>query len=226
MSLQEALPPSWREVLAEEFDKEYFAELEAFLEEERDQHTIYPPAEDVFNAFQFTPYEEVDVLLLGQDPYHGPDQAHGLSFSVRHGVRQPPSLRNIFKELEDDLGHAPPSHGNLEPWAHQGVMLLNTVLTVRQGEAASHKGEGWEQFTDAVIEALDERDAPLVFLLWGNHAKKKKKKIDTDRHVVIESSHPSPLSARYSFFGSKPFSQINAALTEMGRAPIDWELTD
>ena len=224
MSLQEMLPAGWREVLKDEFDKPYWGKLEAFVEEEWANQTVYPPKEDVFTAFHHTPYEDVKVLLLGQDPYHGEGQAHGLAFSVRKGVTIPPSLRNIYKELGEDLGVSVPDHGNLERWAERGVMLMNTVLTVRQGEAASHAKQGWEKFTDAVIEKLNERDDPLIFLLWGGHAKKKKKKIDDDRHVIVESAHPSPLSASRGFFGSKPFSQINRELEAMGKAPIDWSL--
>ena len=178
----------------------------------------------MFAALHLTPYADTKVLLLGQDPYHGPDQAHGLCFSVRHGVQTPPSLLNMYKELRDDLGLAIPEHGNLEAWARQGVLLLNTTLTVRARSAASHQKHGWETFTDRVIDAVNEKPETVVFLLWGAAARRKRDRIDTSRHVIIESPHPSPLSAHRGFFGSKPFSQTNAALTAAGREPIDWTL--
>ena len=220
------LPASWQAVLADEFAKPYFRQLMHFVETERQKHQVFPPEEDVFHAFQVTPYDKVKVLLLGQDPYHDDGQAHGLAFSVRPGVKPPPSLRNMFKELASDVGATVPNNGFLDPWAKQGVMLLNAVLTVRAHQAASHKDKGWEKFTDAVIHKLSEREKPLVFVLWGAYAKKKKGLIDEDRHTVIEGVHPSPLSARHGFFGSKPFSKVNAALEELGESPIDWQLPD
>ena len=223
--MQPHLPPSWQAVLADEFKKPYFKELQSFVAAERKNHTVYPPEEDVFNAFKYTPYDEAKVLLLGQDPYHGEGQAHGLCFSVRPGVRPPPSLMNMFKELHHDLGCKVPNNGCLIPWAKQGVMLLNAVLTVRAHEANSHKDKGWETFTDAVIRALAARPDPMVFLLWGAYAQKKKKLIDAGRDVVLTAAHPSPLSAA-KFFGSKPFSAADRALEAMGKEAIDWEIPD
>ncbi len=222
--MRENLPGDWSEVLKEVLESPSFRKLERFVEAERRRYTVYPSEVDLFSAFRLTPYERVRVLLLGQDPYHGPGQAHGLAFSVQPGVPLPPSLVNIFKELQSDLGLPPPASGSLGPWAEQGVLLLNAVLTVRQGEPNSHAGQGWEEFTDAVIRAVDAKPEPVVFLLWGNYARKKRKLINTQRHVVIESPHPSPLSANGGFFGSRPFSQINAALVARGRPPIDWRL--
>jgi uracil-DNA glycosylase len=222
--LVEQLPADWREVLAAELKKPYFKKLEAFVAEERAEHTVFPPPEDVFNAFRVTPYEQVKVLLLGQDPYHDDGQAHGMCFSVRPGVKPPPSLVNIFKELHDDIGCPEPKEGHLVSWANQGVMLLNAVLTVRAHKPASHKEQGWETFTDAVIRALNERKTPVVFLLWGAYAQKKQELIDGKNHVVLTAAHPSPLSVK-KFFGSKPFSQANAALERLGQKPIHWHLT-
>lgn len=219
------LPPSWQDALGKELEKPYFTRLESFVEEERARGPVYPPREEVFAALDATPYENVKVLVLGQDPYHGAGQGHGLCFSVRPGVRTPPSLRNIFKELRDDLGHPVPDNGYLMPWAEQGVLLLNAVLTVRESEANSHKGQGWEEFTDAVIRAVAERPDPAVFVLWGAYARKKLPLIDTARHVVVQGAHPSPLSAK-KFFGSRPFSQIDAAVAAHGHAPIDWRIPD
>lgn len=219
------LPPSWQDALAKELDKPYFRRLESFVEEERARGPVYPPREEVFAALDATPYERVKVLVLGQDPYHGPGQGHGLCFSVRPGVRTPPSLRNIFKELRDDLGHPVPDNGYLMPWAEQGVLLLNAVLTVREGEANSHKGQGWEEFTDAVIRAVVERPDPAVFVLWGAYARKKLPLIDTARHAVVQGAHPSPLSAK-KFFGSRPFTQIDEAAAAQGHAPVDWRIPD
>jgi uracil-DNA glycosylase len=193
---------------------------------ERATHVVYPPAPEVFAALHLTPRADSRVVILGQDPYHGPNQAHGLCFSVRRGVRVPPSLVNIHKELASDLGVAIPTHGNLEKWARQGVLLLNTTLTVRGGQAASHQGHGWETFTDQVIRCVADKDERVVFILWGSHARRKKALIDTNRHTIIESAHPSPLSAHNGFFGSKPFSRTNEALVASGLAPIDWDLTD
>jgi uracil-DNA glycosylase len=219
------LPPSWQAVVGDELKRPYFKELTDFVHHERQNHKVYPPEGEVFTAFQLTPYDKVKVLLLGQDPYPGEGQAHGLPFSVKPGVRIPASLVNIFKELHHDLGCKVPNNGCLVPWAERGVMLLNTVLTVRAGEPNSHKGKGWEKLTDAVIRALGERERPVVFLLWGNHAQKKTKLIDTDRDPVITAGHPSPLSMK-KFFGSRPFSRANAALEELGEKPIDWQIPD
>ena len=214
----------WNPVLRAEFAKPYWGELQQFVAAERARGPVYPPKDDVFAALHLTPYDDVKVVILGQDPYHGAGQAHGLCFSVRPGVPMPPSLVNIVKELESDLGLERPRYGNLDAWARQGVLLLNTTLTVRAGAAASHQGKGWETFTDEVIRAVNERPERVVFILWGAAARKKKVLIDTSKHVVIESAHPSPLSASGGFFGSKPFSRANAALVEAGREPVDWRL--
>ncbi|HFS4779879.1 TPA: uracil-DNA glycosylase, partial [Enterococcus faecium] len=187
---------------------------------------IHPDMYHIYEALELTPYEEVKVVILGQDPYHGENQAHGLSFSVQPGVKIPPSLRNIYKELYDDLGIAPVQHGNLVSWAKQGVLLLNTVLTVREGQAYSHRGKGWERLTDTIIEKLNEREKPIVFILWGKPAQEKIKMIDKSRHIIITSPHPSPLSASRGFFGSKPFSKTNDALLALGEEPIDWQLPE
>ena len=214
----------WNPILRAEFDEPYWKDLQSFVAEERRTHTVYPPHDSVFAALHLTPFAEVKVLILGQDPYHNEGQAHGLCFSVRDGVRQPPSLANIFRELHDDLGIDVPRSGCLEAWARQGVLLLNATLTVRAHEAASHQGHGWERFTDRVIAAVNDRPERVVFILWGASARKKRALVDQSRHVVIESAHPSPLSARNGFFGSKPFSRANAALVEAGRDPVDWRL--
>jgi uracil-DNA glycosylase len=214
----------WNPILREELAQPYWSTLQSFVADERRHHTVYPPHDQVFSALHLTPYADTRVLILGQDPYHGPRQAHGLCFSVQRGVRIPPSLANIHRELHDDLGIAPPAHGNLEAWARQGVLLLNTTLTVRAGQAASHQGKGWEVFTDEVLAAVNAKAERVVFILWGASARRKKALIDTSRHVIIESAHPSPLSAHNGFFGSKPFSRANAALAEAGRTPIDWRL--
>lgn len=219
----EDIPESWRDVLAPEFDKAYFKKLNQFVTEERSNHTVFPPEEDVFNALKYTPFHEMKVLLLGQDPYHDVGQAHGLCFSVRPGVKPPPSLVNMFKELHDDLGCRIPNNGYLVPWAEQGVLLLNAVLTVRAHEPASHANKGWETFTDAIIKAASGRDDPMVFVLWGGYAQKKEKLIDGSKHVVLKAAHPSPLSAK-KFLASRPFSAINNALENMGKQPIDWQL--
>ncbi len=219
------LPADWRAILADEFDKPYFKELQELLANERKEHTVYPPEEDVFNAFKATPFNKVKVLLLGQDPYHGPGQAHGMCFSVKPGVRPPPSLVNMFKELHNDQGCTIPNHGNLVAWAHRGVMLLNAVLTVRQGEPNSHKNHGWEHFTDAVIKALDAREKPVVFVLWGAYAQKKAKLIKGEQHRIVKAAHPSPLSMA-KFMGSKPYSAINEALEDVGEKAIDWQIPD
>ncbi len=220
------LPPSWRSVLAEELEKPYFQKLQEFLGEERRAHTVFPPPDEVFAALEHTPYDRANVLILGQDPYHDDGQAHGMAFSVKPGVPAPPSLVNIFKELHSDLGCRVPNNGYLVPWADQGVLLLNAVLTVRAHSPNSHKNKGWEKFTDAVIRAVSDKEDPVVFVLWGGYAQKKMKLIDAGRHLVLESAHPSPLSARSGFFGSKPFSQINAALRANGKPEIDWQLPD
>lgn len=213
----------WNPLLRGEFEKPYWASLQKFVEGERKQHAVYPARENVFAALHHTSYADTKVLILGQDPYHGPNQAHGLCFSVQHGVPPPPSLVNIFKELHSDLGISIPKHGNLQAWAQRGVLLLNTTLTVRAGQAASHQGKGWEAFTDEVIRVVNEKPF-VVFVLWGAHARKKKLLIDTDRHAIIESAHPSPLSAHNGFFGSRPFSKINGALLAAGMSDIDWSL--
>jgi uracil-DNA glycosylase len=214
----------WNPVLRRELGKPYWQELQSFVEGERGRHPVYPPSEDVFAALHLTPWAGTRVVILGQDPYHGPGQAHGLAFSVRPGVPLPPSLRNIFAELRSDLGIVPPRSGSLEPWARQGVLLLNTTLTVRGGASASHQGKGWEVFTDEVIKAVDAKPERVVFVLWGASARRKRALVDTARHVVLESPHPSPLSASSGFFGSRPFSRANAALVEAGRDPVDWSL--
>ena len=214
----------WNPILRGEFDKAYWPELMAFVAAERDAGDVYPPHDEVFAALHLTPFADVKVVILGQDPYHGPGQAHGLCFSVNPGVRIPPSLVNIFKELDADLGIPPATSGDLRPWARQGVLLLNTTMTVRAHQAASHQGKGWETFTDEVIRAVGAREERVVFILWGSHARKKKALVDRSRHTIIESPHPSPLSAHRGFFGSRPFSAANAALEAAGRGPIDWRL--
>ena len=214
----------WNPILRAELDQPYWAELQAFVAAERERSVVYPPAPDVFRALHLTSYADTKVVILGQDPYHGQDQAHGLCFSVRKGVAPPPSLVNIRKELRDDLGIEAPPHGDLEAWARQGVLLLNACLTVRASQAGSHAGRGWETFTDAVLRAVNAKRERVVFLLWGAFARKKKALLDLDRHVVIESAHPSPLSAHNGFFGSRPFSRTNAALIAAGQEPVDWSI--
>ncbi len=215
---------SWKDALAPEFEKPYFADLVRFLHQEKDAgQTIYPPGSQIFRAFELTPLSQVKVVILGQDPYHGPGQAMGLSFSVPDGVPAPPSLVNIFKEIESDLGIRMSGRPNLENWARQGVLLLNAMLTVRAGVAGSHSGIGWQQFTDAVIRTVSDRCDGVVFLLWGNFARSKKELIDTSRHTVLEAAHPSPL-ARGAFFGCRHFSKTNAILLSEGKTPIDWQL--
>lgn len=218
------IPIAWQDILGPEIEKPYFHQLEAFVDGERQSYTVYPKEVEVFSALEYTPYEAVRVLILGQDPYHGPRQAHGCSFSVRPHVPLPPSLQNIFKELQDDVGATPPDHGCLVPWARQGVLLLNSVLTVRGGQANSHQGKGWEQFTDAVFRAVNRLPTRVVFILWGAYARRKAELVDHSRHVIIESAHPSPLSANNGFFGSRPFSRANAALREAGLPEINWQL--
>lgn len=214
----------WNPVLRGEFDKPYWTELRRFVARERRSHDVFPPEPEEFAALHATPLADTRVVILGQDPYHGPGQAHGLCFSVRHGVPTPPSLRNIFVELEADLGIAPPPHGHLADWASQGVLLLNTTLTVRAGQAGSHQGQGWEIFTDEVIRAVNATTERVVFVLWGAHARKKKSLVTNSVHAVVEGPHPSPLSAHTGFFGSRPFSRVNELLTEAGRGEIDWSL--
>ena len=216
---------SWKAPLAAEFSNPYMAELKAFLlEQKQEGKRIFRKGAEYFRALDLTPLDEVRVVILGQDPYHGEGQAHGLCFSVQPGVRIPPSLVNIYKEMQTDLGIAPVRHGFLEHWAKQGVLLLNSVLTVEMGRAASHQGRGWERFTDAVIRAVNEQEKPVVFILWGSYAQKKAAFVDRSRHLVLRSAHPSPLSAHNGFLGSRPFSQANAFLEEHGREPIDWQL--
>lgn len=216
----------WDEILQDEMQKPYFLELMANLENEYKKHTVYPPKELLFTALKHTPYSETRVVILGQDPYHGAGQAHGLSFSVNPGVRIPPSLRNIYTELMEDTGAPIPNHGSLMEWAEQGVLMLNSVLTVREGEANSHKGLGWETFTDTIMKKLNERTTPLVFILWGSHSQKKGAFIDQSRHEVIQSPHPSPLSSYRGFFGSRPFSKVNQFLESKGMKGIDWFISD
>ena len=222
-----ALNENWKAPLMAEFRSDYMAALKSFLAAEKAAgKTIYPKGSDWFRALDLTPLDTVRVVILGQDPYHGPGQAHGLCFSVKPGVRPPPSLHNIYKELESDLGLPRPNHGFLEHWAKQGVLLLNSVLTVEAAKAASHQGRGWERFTDAVIRLVNDRPDPVVFLLWGAHAQKKAAYVDTTRHLVLKASHPSPLSAHNGFLGCKHFSATNAFLKNKGLAPIDWSLPD
>lgn len=219
------LEESWKPLLEPEFEKPYMQKLRNFLRQEKDQKkVIYPRGENIFNSFNLTPFKDVKVVILGQDPYHGPGQAHGLCFSVPPKVPMPPSLLNIYKELQADLGYTPARHGCLEKWAQQGVLLLNSVLTVERGLAASHQGKGWEQFTDRVISLLNEQKSGLVFLLWGSYAQRKGQFIDTQRHLVLKSVHPSPLSAYQGFFGCRHFSKTNEYLVKQGKKPIDWQL--
>ncbi|PTQ95809.1 uracil-DNA glycosylase [Mucilaginibacter yixingensis] len=221
-----ALEASWLAVLKDEFEKPYMVNLRKFLQTEKEAGAvIYPRNTDIFNAFNTTPFDDVKVVILGQDPYHGPNQAHGLSFSVQKGIAIPKSLINIYKELATDIpGFVKPPHGNLEGWAQQGVLLLNATLTVRAGEAASHQRKGWEQFTDEVIRTLSEKRTGLVFILWGNYAQSKIPLIDQSRHHIIKSVHPSPLSVERGFWGSKPFSKANTYLEQKGETPIDWQV--
>lgn len=220
------IPESWHAHLDGELNKPYFHTLSQFVDGERENYTVFPPEQEVFSALRLTPYENVNVLLLGQDPYHDNNQAHGLCFSVRPGIKPPPSLVNMYKELRDDVGFRIPNNGYLVPWGEQGILLLNAVLTVRAHTPNSHKNHGWEKFTDAVIRAVNEKRDPVVFVLWGGYAQKKLNLIDTTRHIVVQSAHPSPLSARNGFFGSKPFSKINQALRDAGKPEIDWQLPD
>lgn len=219
-----AIANDWLEAIGDEFKKEYYKKLYEFVKEEYSRNVVYPASEDIFNAFHLTPLHQVKVVILGQDPYHNHEQAHGLCFSVKPHVEIPPSLVNIYKELQDDIGCAIPNHGHLVKWAQQGVLLLNTVLTVRAHQAASHQGKGWEQFTDSVIHALNVQERPIVFILWGRPAQMKKKMLTNPGHLVLEAPHPSPLSAYRGFFGSKPFSKTNEFLINHGVTPIDWSI--
>lgn len=214
----------WDELLKEEMDKEYFQKLFEFVREQYKEKDIYPKMNEIFNAFRHTSYKNVKVVILGQDPYHGENEAEGLSFSVKTGIRKPPSLNNIFKELKEDLGYEYPKSGSLVKWADEGVLLLNSVLTVEKDKPASHRGRGWELFTDTVIKKINEKETPVVFILWGNYAKAKKELITNPNHLVLESTHPSPYSASSGFFGSRPFSKTNNYLKSKGIKPIDWNL--
>lgn len=222
--MEKRIGNDWDQILEEEFQKDYYKKMEKFLLEEYREKTIFPEKEDIFAALKMTPYRDVKVLILGQDPYHGQGQSHGLAFSVKKGVKIPPSLRNIYKELKADLELDLPEDGYLEKWASQGVLLLNTSLTVREGEPNSHSKIGWEIFTDRIIELLNERERPLVFILWGNNAKSKEKYIRNKKHHIIKSFHPSPLSASRGFFGTRPFSRTNEFLESLGRDKIDWKI--
>ena len=217
------MPTDWAHILKDELSKPYVQQLEQFVTEQYKQTTVYPPKDKIFAALEHTPFDKVRVVILGQDPYHGPNQAHGLSFSVEKNVKIPPSLKNMYKELQDDLNIPQPTHGNLTKWANQGVLLLNTVLTVEARKANSHQNQGWEQFTDAIIQKLAERKEPVIFVLWGAPAQKKEKLIGSNpQHTILKAPHPSPLSAYRGFFGSKPYSRINAILNDN---PVDWSIT-
>ena len=220
------LKNDWHDLLSSEFNQDYYQKLRKFLVQEYKTQTIYPDMYDIFNALHYTSYHEVKVVILGQDPYHGPNQAHGLSFSVKPGVPAPPSLQNIFKELQNDLGCSIPNNGYLKKWADQGVLLLNTSLTVRASQANSHAQIGWQQFTDKVIFHLNQRQDPVVFILWGKNAQAKQNIISNPQHYILKSVHPSPLSAYGGFFGSKPFSKANSFLSSLGKTPIDWQIED
>jgi uracil-DNA glycosylase len=222
--LNPEIEESWKQLLNKEFQSPYFAELKAFLVEEKKKYIIYPPGKQIFSTFNFTPFDKIKVVIIGQDPYHGTGQANGLCFSVADGIRKPPSLVNIFKELNADLGTNIPQNGNLEAWAKQGVMLLNATLTVRANQAGSHQNKGWETFTDAVIRALSENKEGLVFILWGAFAQAKEKLIDTSKHHVLKAAHPSPFSAYNGFFGCKHFSKTNELLRQMNKEEINWEI--
>ena len=214
---------TWNEILAEEMQKDYYQELEAFVQKRRAEVRVFPDEKNVFNALELTPFESVKVVILGQDPYHGFGQAHGLSFSVQKGIPLPPSLKNIYKELQEDIGGGLPTEGDLSHWAQQGVLLLNTVLTVEEGNANSHKGIGWERLTNRLIESLNELKHPVIFILWGKPAQDKEKLITNPNHVILKAPHPSPLSAYRGFFGSKPFSRVNDILIQQGQTPIRWK---
>ena len=214
---------TWNEILAEEMEKDYYQDLQAFVQKRRDEVRVFPEEKNVFNALELTPFESVKVVILGQDPYHGFGQAHGLSFSVQKGTPLPPSLKNIYKELQEDIGGELPTEGDLSHWAKQGVLLLNTVLTVEEGNANSHKGMGWERLTNRLIESLNGLKHPVIFILWGNPAQDKEKLITNPNHVILKAPHPSPLSAYRGFFGSKPFSKVNEILIQQGQTPIRWK---
>ena len=216
----------WDNLLKDEYNKDYFKDLEKFVLKEYNAKTIYPKINEVYNAFRYTSFNDIKVVIIGQDPYHGENQAEGLCFSVKKGVQKPPSLVNIFKELHDDLGYAIPKNGSLVSWTKEGVLLLNAVLTVEKDKAASHKGKGWEIFTDEVIKIINKKDTPVVFILWGSYARSKKELITNKKHFIIESAHPSPLSAHNGFFGSRPFSKTDNFLIEQGLKPINWEIKD
>ena len=218
------IEPSWSKILNNEFEKPYFVKLTEFIKTEYRTQQIFPPGKEIFNAFDLCPFDQIKVVIIGQDPYHGPGQAHGLCFSVKKGVDIPPSLVNIYKELHDDLGCTIPNHGCLTKWAEQGVLMLNTVLTVRAHQANSHKDIGWEEFTDAAIMALNSQDRPIVFILWGAPAQRKARMLTNPKHLILKAPHPSPLSAYRGFFGSKPFSQTNDYLRAHGVEPIDWQI--
>lgn len=220
----EHVPPTWAELFEQQSNKPYFKKLARFIKSERKKHTVYPLESDVFKAFELTALNDIRVVLLGQDPYHGEGQAHGLCFSVPTETKPPPSLANVFKELNSDLGCPIPNHGSLTDWAAHGVLLLNTVLTVQAGKANSHRSKGWETFTDAVIQSINDSCNGVVFMLWGKPAQQKAALVDQTKHAIVESSHPSPLAARYGFLGSRPFSRTNEALTRMGHAPVNWTI--
>ncbi|MFA6866223.1 MAG: uracil-DNA glycosylase [Clostridia bacterium] len=214
----------WDAILSDEFNKDYYHILKGFLANEYKCETIYPNMYDIFNAFKTTSYADTKIVIIGQDPYHQPNQAHGLCFSVKDGVRLPPSLKNVYREINNDLGIQMSNSGNLMPWAQQGVLLLNTLLTVREGKPMSHKGYGWEQFNNAVLEILNKRDKPIIFMLWGNPAKEKEKFITNPNHIILKASHPSPLGAYHGFFGCKHFSKANEILFSLGQKPINWKI--
>lgn len=216
----------WDEILSDQFNAPYYQELRKFLDYEYSHYTVYPPARDLYNALRFTTFANTKVVIIGQDPYHEPNQAYGLAFSVKKGVPVPPSLKNIYKELHDDLGCSIPSHGELTKWAKQGVLLLNATLTVRAHQANSHRNHGWEHFTDAVIQSLNQKETPVVFLLWGSNARQKKRLITNPKHLILECAHPSPLSAYNGFFGCRHFSKANAFLQEHNLSPIDWQIEE
>ncbi len=220
------LPCNWFDMIKHEFNKDYFMKIETFVDDERKKFDVFPPEIEVFSAFKFVDYDKVKIVIIGQDPYHDYNQAHGLCFSVKPGVKIPPSLRNIYKELQSDLGCYIPNHGCLESWARQGVLMINAVMTVRAHNAASHSKIGWQIFTDKVIEVLSDREEPVIFLLWGNYARNKKSLIDQSKHLIVESAHPSPLSASRGFMGSKPFSKINKLLSYKGLEPINWQIEE
>jgi uracil-DNA glycosylase len=224
MNLKSLIPENWLTVLESATESPTFQKLNQFLEEEEKEHQIFPDRHEIFSAFRYCKYHDVNVVILGQDPYHGENQAHGLAFSVLPGVKHPPSLRNILKELSEDVGTTTPDSGFLSHWAKQGVLMINAVMTVRAHQANSHKGKGWEAFTDEVIKTLSRRVDPVIFILWGSYAQKKKQLIDCERNYIIESAHPSPLSAYRGFFGSRPFSRINKILEENGKAEVNWQL--